>query len=397
MSGIRKKLTILFITAAMCVSAIPVCAAENGSETNADAAAVETVAPNTQSFTIDKAVEYAKEHSRSMAALTAAEATAKAQKEENRKSYKDTREAIFKADNGNNDSAFLVTTGYVYRSYIFQYAVAQRSTKLKEYTLESEVKNAFYSYLNTEEKVDIAKGTLDSANERVTYAQVKYNNGTISENDLESFKLAAVKAQNDYNSAMRARDLGMIQLKSTLNYPQEDVLIVTGSFERQPMDATTPEEALKKSENSISRVNAEETLALAKIKRDKSVAHYTSGSAGAKSAKAEYAQAELDYYNTVEQQRISIYSAYNDMVSAYENLEYCDKSLEITEKNVEAAKRRYDLGLITSDDYLSAVQELDSLKNQISSAELSAYLAKVQYKLQYDCQNTISQEEDPLL
>lgn len=397
MSGFRKKLTVLFITAAMCVSSSHVFAAESGNKVNAATAASEQTAGRTQSFTIDKAIEYAKEHSRSMAALTAAEATAKAQKEENRRSFKDTRESVFKADAGNGDSTFLVTTGYVYRSYIFQYAVAQRSRLQKEYTLESEVRNAFYSYLNTEDKVELAKSALKSANERVTYAQMKYNNGTISANDLENFKLSALKAQNDLNAAVRGRDLSMIQLKSTLNYPQEDELIVTGSFTRRPMDTTTVEEALKKSENSISRVNAEESLELAKLKRDRSVTHYTSGSLGAKSAKAEYAQAELDYYNTVEQLRIGIYSAYNNMADAYEGLEYCDKSLEITEKNVAAAKQRYDLGLITSDDYLSAVQQLDSLKNQISSAELSAYLATVQYKLQYDCQNTISQEEDPLL
>ncbi|MGN1116950.1 MAG: TolC family protein, partial [Candidatus Ornithomonoglobus sp.] len=344
MSGIRKKLTILFITAAMCVSAIPVCAAESGAEANADTEAAQTAAPKTQAFTIDKAIEYAKEHSRDMTALAAAEATAKAQKEENLKNYKDTRKSIYKADNGNGDSTYLVTTGYVYRSYIFQYAVAQRSTIQKEYTLESEVKNAFYSYLNAVEHVNIAKSSLDSANERVTYAQVKYDNGTISENDFESFKLAAIKAQNDYNSAVRAEGLSMVQLKSTLNYPQEDELIVTGSFERQPMDTTTPEEAFKKSENSIARVNAEESLELAAFKRDKSVLHYTSSSVGAKSAKAEYAQAELDYYNTIEQLRTGIYSAYNNMADAYESLEYCDKSLEVMEKNVDAAKRRFDLG-----------------------------------------------------
>ena len=35
-----------------------------------------------------------------------------------------------------------------------------------------------------------------------------------------------------------------------------------GSFERISMDSTSPEEALKKSEKSIARVNAEETLEL---------------------------------------------------------------------------------------------------------------------------------------
>ncbi len=394
MSELRKKLTILCITAALCVSAVPACvSAADTVETEAAAEAVIT-----QSFTIDEAIAYAKENSRSLAALEAAEATAKVQKEEQRKAYKDGREAIFSSDYGaSDDSTYLLLTGYLYRSYIFSYAAAQRATIQKEYTLESEVKNAFYTYLNSVEQIDLAKSSLDSANERVSHAEVKYRNGAISANDLDNFRLAAAKAQNDYNSALRSSELNMIQLKSVLNYPQNDELTVKGSFDRQPMDTVTPEEALARSETSITRVNAEETFALAAVKRDKSVSHYTSGTVGARSAIAEYAQAELTYYSTVEQQRIDIYTAYNNMVSAYEALDYCDKSLEYTENVVAASQRSFELGMITSDDYLSAVQQLDTLRNSISAAELSAYLAKVQYKLTYDCENTITQEEDPLL
>lgn len=396
MLEIKKKLTVLCVAAALCTTSAPVSILA----ADAPAAAASAVEDKTkaQSFTIDQAIAYAKENSRSMAALTASEATAKAQKEEQRKAYKDGREQVFGNPYGStSDGTFLMLSGYVYRSYIFNYAAAQRAVKQKEYTIESEVKNAFYTYLNSEKKIEVAKSSLDSAKERVSYAEVKYNNGAISANELENFRLAETKAQNDYNSALRNRDLNMIQLKSVLNYPQENKLTVIGSFTRQPMDTTTPEEALKKSETSIARVNAEETLALAEIKRSKSVTHYTSGTLGARSAKAEYAQAELTYYNTVEQQRIEIYKAYNNMVSAYEALDYCDKSLEYTENLVAASKLSFDLGMITSDEYLSAVQQLDSLKNSISEAELSAYLAAVQYKLTYDCENTITQEEDPLL
>ena len=348
---------------------------------------------NPEIFTVEKAIEYAKKNSLSIAAVSAAEKTAEIQKNQARRSYHDTREAVFGSEFGSSsDATFLVLTGYSYRAAIFNYAVASRAVAEKNYTLASEVKNAFYTYLNNKEKEEIAKNSLTSAKERLLHAEQKLKNGTVSQNDFESFDVAVVKAQNDYNSAQRTTELSMIQLKYILNYPQEDELIITGSFERTPMDTTSPEEALKKSEKSITRVNAEETLQLAKLKCEKSVGHYTGGTIGAQSAKAEYAQAELNYYNTVENIRINIYKAYNNMLTAYEALDYCDKNLELMEKNVLAAKRRYDMGTITSDTYLSAVREYDSLKNQTASAELSAYLACAQYKLLYDCKNTISQE-----
>jgi outer membrane protein TolC len=344
-------------------------------------------------FTVEKAIEYAKKHSLLIAAASAAEKTAKIQKDISRRSYNDTREAVFGSEFGSSsDATFLVLTGYSYRAAVFNYALAQRTTSEKMYTLESEVKNAFYTYLNNKEKEEIAKSSLTSAKERLLHAEQKLKNGTISQNDCESFNVALIKAQNDYNSAQRTTELSMVQLKYILNYPQEDELIVSGSFERVVMDNTSPEEALKKSEKSIARVNAEETLALAKLKCEKSVGHYTSGTVGAQSAKAEYAQAELNYYNTLENIRLNIYKAYNNMLTAYEALDYCDKNLALMEKNVIAAKSRYDMGTITSDTYLSTVREYESLKNQNASAELAAYLAATQYKLLYDCQNTISQE-----
>lgn len=394
MSGKRKLPVILLLTAAICLSAIPAYAAEAAAE---QVTAVEQTAVKSQMFTIDKAIEYAKEHSRTMAAVKAAEATAKAQKEETRRTSKDTRNSIYKSDMGaSSDGTYLIITGYTYKAAVFAYAAAQRSTVMQEYLLESQVKSAFYTYISNEKQAEIAKSSRDSANERLSHAELKYSMGSISQIELEQFRLAAIEAENSYNAAIRTKDLSMIQLKSTLNYPQSDELYVSGSIEATEADTTLPEEALKKSENSIAMVNAKESFELAGFKREKGIAHYTSGSVGANSIKAEYSQAELDYYNTVENQRITVYSAYNSMVSAYETLDYSKKSLEVAEKSLEAAKRSFELGLTTADEYLSAVQNFDTMKNRISSAELNAYLAKVNYKLQYDCQNTITQEDATL-
>lgn len=397
MSKAKKILTILLITAAICTSAIPVYAETNTVVANDTVITMEETTVKSQTLTIDEAIEYAKEHSRTMAACTAAEATAKAQKEETKKTSRDIRTQIFGSDMGaSSDSTYLILTGYTYRATVFSYAVAQRSVVQQEYMLEADVKNAFYTYLNSVEMAEIAKSSLDSAKERVTHAEVKYKNGTISELNLEDFNLAVVEAQNNYNSALRTKDLNMMKLKSTLNYPQEDELIIAGSFDRQEPDTTTPEEAFEKSANSISMVNAKESLELSRFKLDKSISHYTSNTVGARTARAEYAQAELDYYNSVETLRINLYTAYNSMLGAYETLDYLDQTLASIEKGVEATKRQYELGLATSDDYLSIVQLYDSTKNSLASAELGAYLATVQYKLCYDCQNTITQEDPSL-
>lgn len=389
MSSTKKRLMLICLSAALCTSAftsLPVYAAS--AEVSADTVQTSTAAEKTEFFTIDDAIEYAKEHSSTLAALKAKEENAKYVESEARQTHDNMRKIAVSDIN-----SYLVAGGYTYDAARFSYRAAQRNTIQGEYTLESKVSQAFYSYLSTVKKEQLAAESLASAHERVTSAELKYNNGTISANDFESFKIAELQAQNNLNTASRSKEYSMMQLKSAISYPLDQNLIVSGEFTRQPMDTTSPEDALAKAQTSISHVNAKESLELSASKLKRYLTFYSQRQPAWYSAKAEYAEAELTYNTALENEQLEIYNAYNNMLSLYETLDYLDKNLAYTQNQVDAAKARYELGMITSDDYISAVQQLDSLKNNISDTELNAYLASVQYRLTFDCENTIFEEE----
>ncbi len=395
MTNITKKITPLLLTAAMCLSCVPASAETQSAaaDTPAQAQSVQTV----QTFTIDEAMKYAKEHSLTMAAAKAGVDTAKAQKDQVRITYRDTKRQIFGSDMGaSSDGTYLLLCGYTYKSAIFGYAAAQRSVVQAERSLENLVINNFYIYLNNSKVLKLRKDSLESAKTRRLQAETKYANGTISQLELEQFKIAEKEAQNNFNKAQRTVDNNMRQLKATLNYPLDQELRIVGTFERTPMDTTTPEQAIEKAKNSISRVNAEETLALAAAKRDAGISHYTSNSVGARTARSEFAQAELDYKNTLNSDTLDIYEKYSNMANAYEGLDLIDQNLAFLEKSLEAAKRSYELGMTTVSDYLDAVQKVDDVRVTMTETEINCYILTETYKMTYDCENTITQEEDRL-
>lgn len=393
MSKIKKKITFLLLTAAMCLSCIPASAADTAEQSQTAAETQTEQAP--QTFTIDEAIKYAKEHSLTIAAAKAQVDTSKAQKEQTRKSYRDAKRAVFSSDMGaSSDGTFLLLGGYTYKSAIFGYAAAQRAVVQAERSTENLVINNFYIYLNDKKILKLRQDALESAKTRRMQAETRYDNGSISQLDLEEFKISEKEAKNTVNAAERAVEHDMRQLKYALNYPQDQELIVAGTFERPQIDDTVPEQAIEKAKKSIAWVNADETLELAGIKLDKSISHYTSNSLGARTARSEYAQAELDYQTTLNSNKLNIYQQYNNMLNTAESLELLDERIALLEKKTEAQKRLYELGSVTASDYLDVVRAVDEAKASLAEAEIKFYLAIESYKMTYDCENTITQEED---
>ena len=274
------------------------------------------------------------------------------------------------------------------------YRMAQRAVIQTEYSLESNVSSLFYTYLSNAEKVKIAESSLAAAQERKKAAEIKHENGFISDIDMNLFNLSEIQAQNDLNSSKRQLELSMMNFKSGINYPLDQPLQLSGTFTRPEKEATSYDTALKKIENSITRANTEDTLKLAELKAQTYNNYYTSNQPGWYSGKAEFATAQLTYNNSVNNEKINLYTAWNGVQTVYEALNALDISYDTAKKQVEAAKLSYNLGTLSANDYLDKERDLYSSQNTLLDTELNAYLANEQYRLLFDCENTIFEEDN---
>lgn len=397
MSSLKKHLVLVGVLAALCTSSLAPVGVYAEYDVAATAQITET-ADNTQVFTIDKAIAYAKENSKTLASYEASEKYQKYYEDEARLTFKNTKKSINSSVVGASDiNTILVVNGYVYRAAKMSHRVAQRNTILQAYTLECNVSQAFYGYLSNVNKEKYAQESYALAKDNVVYAQIKYDGGMISENDLLKFQIEELSAKNTLEQAARDKEYSMMNLKTVLNYPLEKELVVTGEFTRRAKSEISPETAVSKAKNSIARANIEDTYSLAQEKCKRYQSYYSPNQAAYHSATAEFANAELTYQSSIEQQALNIYNAYDSMLTAYEGLETLDKTLAYTENMVKAAKISYDLGTMTLNDYVSAVQAYNQTKNSIADAELGAYMATVNYEMTFDCENTVFEEDDPLL
>ncbi len=354
-------------------------------------------------FTIDDAVSYAMENDLGLKAV-------KANVDSAEYAYDAAsilkKEYIDSALGGDSISAFLIRYGYSKDAANLNYRIAERAVTQYEYNLTANVQTAFYTYISDCDKVELDEAALESAQARYDEALAKLELGSISQLECDQFKLAVESAQNDLDSDIRTRDLQMMTLKNTINYPQDQELKVTGAFTRQPMDSTEVEDAVTLSATNITRVNLDETMEntdskMAFYVRFYGVADYRELEApyeeklelykkAIRSKEydcwqqlADYEAALADYNANVNSLEVSIYQAYNTMQSVYAQLDYLDASLALSERQLEASKLQYEMGLITAIDYIEDAQSVDSLKKTITDTELSAWQTVVSYRSTY--------------
>ncbi|MCH5212126.1 MAG: TolC family protein [Oscillospiraceae bacterium] len=379
-----RKITIT-VLAALCVSVCPVFASES---TKQDAQAA---AQQTTTFTAESAVGYALENSLDIKAkqekITSCELKEKADAAQ-RKRVNHTYERTSTAPGINDLNTFLLTSGYVEYADGVQTTIAKRTLAESKYQLKMRVENKFYSCINADKKITVAKDALDNANENASIAKEKLDAGVIGSIEAASFDLAVVAAENNYDKAQKDRDYMYSELKQLMSYPADDTIVLTGTFERQSMNTTTLETALSTLDTNANKLNLDAGLDLQEklLARYKSL--YTTSMYDYQAQKAAYAEYEAEYNSNIGQLRLAVENSYNTMVNTYNQLNYIDKAIELKEQQTEAQRTSYELGLSTASQYITAIQELDDLKLQRVDAELGAYLTSEAYTLTYHASET---------
>ena len=175
-------------------------------------------------LTLDEAVEYAMAHSLKIEKAQTELTKVKYEENQARINYRDYVSGGFTIDEALNES------GYYYRAAQIQTAQTERNLESEKNALKTSVKKSFYTYLNSQSKIDTARDNLENTKLKYEYANTKYEQGTISRLELKSFELAVTNAQNSLNQAERASELALLDLKNILNVPEGTEVTVSGEF-----------------------------------------------------------------------------------------------------------------------------------------------------------------------
>lgn len=356
----------------------------------AEEAAEPTPAPESATVTLDQAKEYAKQHDLDLKAAQDNITKCKYaiyQEKQTKKNYEKNPEV-------SSVGQYLYLNGYMLRTAEMQMRMAERAVVQKEYILNMNVEKSFYGYLNENNKYDLAQKSLENAKQQRDEAKVKLDQGSIAQLEYQSYELAVSGAQMKFNNALRSRDYALESLKNTMTFPANGTLRVTGEFTTYPMDDMPLDEALERNANNIDMVNLKESFENEADKFDAYSRFYFPNSFDFQQQKAVYAAAESNYQKSVNAKRLEVINTYNTMVSAYENLDYMQQSVALQEQQLKASKLRYEMGMVTTSDYIKETISFDDLKNSYSDAELNARLASLNYHATYSYENPITKEAE---
>ena len=345
----------------------------------------------TMTFSAESAVAYALENSLDIKAkaenITSFELKLKADAAQ-RKRVNHTYERTSMAPGINDLNTFLLTSGYLEYADEVQITVAKRTLSESKYQLAMQVENKFYSCINADKKITVAKEALDNANENARIANEKLNVGTIGSIEAASFDLAVISAKNSCDKAQKDRDYMYSELKELMSYPADGTIVLTGTFERQPMNTTSLKDALAAIDRNANKLNLDSGLDLEEKLLAKYKSLYTTSMYDYQAQKYAYAKAEAEYNANIGKLRLAVENAYNMMIDTYNQLDYIDKAIGLKEQQTEAQRTSYELGLSTASQYITALEELDSLRLQRVDAEIGAYLTSQAYTLSYHAAET---------
>ena len=280
-------------------------------------------------------------------------------------------------------NTMLVTGGFNEYSDGVQLEIAKRSIGDIKYKLTMQLENEFYSCLNADRKIVVAQEALSNAQENERIAKARNEEGLIGAIETSSFSLAVVQAQNDYNDAVSGRNYMYAELKQMMGYPADGDITLTGAFERKPMSAVTLSTALVGLDKTVNKLNLDAGLKLQERLLNEYRSLYTGSMPDYQAQKFAYAKAESEYNENVGNLRLAVINTYNTMTSTYGKLDYLDKAIELKEQQADAQKTSYELGLSTASQYITTIQELDSLKLSLVDAEIGAYLTSKAYEMTF--------------
>lgn len=372
-----KKKIIAVLILSMCISGNIVSYAQDVTDNVTaltEASAVAVV------MDIDKAVEYALNNSNKIKSAQADAETKRYQRADAKRNYNNFLEHPYESS---TFEVSLLRRGYYVDMTELSYNSALRTIEIEKQNLKNQVKTDIYTYYNNLKKQELAQKNLDNATEKCTFAKARLANGTISQLDYTLFELSVINAQNSLKQATRNTELSLNNIKSTINLPRENELKIIGTMPEINISYLSANEAIAGSRTQNTYLVLEDSFEAAKKRMTAAEGYYFPSEIAYQIEKYTYNKAEADFKLNVAALDDGIRSAYNSLLNLGDTITYTKQYLDYLERKTQAAYTKYEMGMITANDYVATEQEYFQAQNDYMDLLLNYRTAALQYKSMY--------------
>ena len=376
-----KKKIIAVLILSMCISGNIVSYAQD--VTDNVTALTETTAEAVV-MDIDNAVEYALNNSNKIKSAQADAEMKRYQRADAKRNYNNFLEHPYESS---TFEVSLLRRGYYVDMTELSYNSALRTIEIEKLKLKNQVKTDIYTYYNNLKKQELAQKNLDNATEKCTFAKARLDNGTISQLDYTLFELSVINAQNTLKQAERNTELSLNNIKSTINLPRENELKIIGTMPEINISYLSANEAIAGSRTQNTYLVLEDSFEAAKKRMTAAEGYYFPSEIAYQIEKYTYNKAEADFNLNVTALDDGIRNAYNSLLNLGDTITYTKQYLDYLERKTQAAYTKYEMGMITANDYVATEQEYFKAQNDYMDLLLNYRTAALQYKSMYTAED----------
>lgn len=258
--------------------------------------------------------------------------------------------------------------------------IADTTKEYTENSIKFGVESAYYGVLRAGRNLETAKASLQRAKEQLKQAQAKFNAGTVAKIDVisaESQVMSAEVVLREAESGLQKANMGLNQ---ALNLNVDTPLKLTDSFSYEPAEEIDPEKVIQEMmEKDLSYVAAHETYKGNQALFDYYTKYFTPHIFDYREAAYNFKEAEVNLNHAKSSLQINVKAAYLDLKTYEANYQSYLKSVEIVKEAYRLAQLRYDVGMATGYDVLSAETALMQADLGLLNALYNYNLAKAKF------------------
>lgn len=252
------------------------------------------------------------------------------------------------------------------------YEIAREQTKIQ-------VEKTYYDVLKAENLVKAKEASVQRTQEQLNLVQKKFKSGAAVKTDVNRAEVSLASARADLANAQRDLKNAQVTFNKTLG------LALTANVKLAPVlkyeQASLPavEELSRQAlENRLEIQRARNSETIAKLNYDLAVRYLAANTYTARNYKTELEKAKLDVKQQEQNAQAEVISTIFQVQKADEVVRILTNSLEQAKANHSLAKRRYEIGVGTLVDVLTASVDLADTEAKYIEAVYNYTLAKKQ-------------------
>lgn len=252
--------------------------------------------------------------------------------------------------------------------------VTEYTNKQTEEMIPFQITSSFLQIIMSEEQIALQKENLEVEKQKVANLKDEYKVGTVSRTEYEraTREITRLKAQIKEAEENLQKDLSVFALDIGIIY-HDDLSLQAPQL--GDLNLKTQEKDSKELiENSYSIKMAEEKLALERYNRDQVYEDDDANKFDREQADIAVELALVELAETKRDSERAITELYTNISSQYYGIEDAERELQYAKTDVNDLKKRYDIGIISYQDYEVA-------RMQLAQAEIGLKLETYHYYL----------------